>query len=574
MPRGHLLSSYLIPMIIRSIRCDLLDEPLLAKSAVTKLYQTDGEDLEIGWVDSFTDRQSGKNSANRGNSNSILDITKGKFGGLFKATRTQTPQSKVSISWEVCYDIAQRISDTSKPVEVQNMAAAVLSIGRHFDLDQYDAQAVISTITLHSLSLQGDSLNTAERIWSVGVLVYLRAQLSEEYRNSLQAAIPAVWTAKDLGRPRGQFLLFFLQDKDLGKAAQEMWSELPPKVETSEYGSEKASSLMKLILNCLKQPKTPKRDGFDEETNMVRLLLHLEEYHYGSYLHFTQSVKSARVQEKILESDISFQLADETLAPPFKRILKEFENLQIINEDQIPKILEILKLEQISIPQLSRLFRALNWVFNRQIAMYDYFQVRLDDYFEMVPRLFEMLTTRRFGRLDPRSFSWDSLEFLIYSDNEDHVAKQYRNALAKVLVAKSVLSENDIAPDSEHLRGLSKKEILTRMLFGIFKRVSAAKTFEHSDKVTEAILTEYTLHLIVSKMGQRTLYHRLLTFKHDPERLPTRQTVAFTMLSEQIFEFVKHHSWNDDNQFDAFQAALIDLEWQLIYVDISLPPPK
>ncbi|EGG10852.1 uncharacterized protein MELLADRAFT_102591 [Melampsora larici-populina 98AG31] len=177
--------------------------------------------------------------------------------------------------------------------------------------------------------------------------------------------------------------------------------------------SEQASSLMQLIVKHLGRQNIP-QNGFDEETNTVRLLLHLEEYHDESYLRFKKSINSGRVQEKILESDISFQLADEKLAPPFKSLLTEFRNTKTINLLQITRLLQSLEHEQISIPQLGRLFRALNLVINRNRAIYTDFHVQLNGHSEIVPKLFKMLTQRRYGQLDPQSFTWDSLEYLIY----------------------------------------------------------------------------------------------------------------------------------------------------------------
>ncbi|EGG07744.1 uncharacterized protein MELLADRAFT_105670 [Melampsora larici-populina 98AG31] len=616
MARSHFLSFYVILILLPLLGCRLIDKALLEKSTLTKLDHIHGEDPDdFLLIEPFTDLQVGQQKQYRENSKSMFDITrlKGTFTSIFKTqTQTKAPESKALISWKVCYGIAQKASGPSNSLEVQNMATAVRAIGPRFDLYQNTARVKIQdvkyAINLHALSLQSDSLNTAERIWSVGVLEYLRSQLSEGYRNSLHAPIPDVWTAKDLSRPRGQFLLFFLQDKDLGKAAQEMWSEFPPKLETSEYvtqeaiqresivhliqeqirtatdrpsaefqtihlafinletpiDSGKASSLMELIINHLNRPNIPKRDGFDEQATTVRLLLHLEEYHYESYVRFRVATDSRDIQEKILASDISFQLA-ERLPPGVRSLLTEFQNTIPINGPQIIKVLESLKHEQISSPQLGRYFRALNFVVNRNRAIYTYFHYQLKNYPEIMPKLFEMLIQRRYGQMDPELFSKDSSEYLIYSENEDRVAMKYRDALAEVLVSKQVLSERDTTERSQNLAGASKQSILTSMLYAIFKKVSESKAFEHNDPETEALLVEYILHLISFKIGDRTLYRRLIAYKQNTEKRPAYQTLAFEMLRQEIFQFVNKRAWNYARQPEDFTQDLRGLEDQILY---------
>ncbi|EGG10854.1 uncharacterized protein MELLADRAFT_102595 [Melampsora larici-populina 98AG31] len=604
----YFLSFYLIWLLFPLLDCSPFDIPLLAKPSVKKLDEIYGDDLKTPLLkDSSTAFQVDRQKPNRGNVKSILKFTKGGITNLVKTrTRTRIPQSQVLLSWDASYAIAQKADKPSEVSEVQAMVKTILDLGPQ--CNAVDINKLISRINLHSLSLEDDSLRPAERLWFVGVLSFLRSRLPEEDQKAAHSAIPDRWTAADLGRPREQFLRFFLKGTHLRMAVQDMWSEVPSKLETSEYviqeamqresivhlirkqirmanaanrpsaefqrlylafinldtpiESNKAFDLVASIMKHLDQPKPTEKDGFDEESNTVRLLLHLEEYHEQSYRQLHSWFKLRNFEEKIFESDVRFQLADETLAPRFKRLLKGFENPKTINEPQIINVLETLKHEQISDPQVGRLFRALDFVFN-SYERGNHFRLLLDEYPQIVPRLFEMLSKRRYGRLNPRWFLHDTLEHLIYMANEDRIAKEYRNELANHLVSRGVLSKDEIVQDSEHLPRADKDPILTSMLFGIFKQVSGLNKFMRNDKDTNSILVEYILHLMIFKIDRNGLSRLVLSYKNDPERVPDYHTENFILLYKEIAQFLITKSWDVDDAFNKFAPELQKLQTRL-----------
>ncbi|EGF99230.1 uncharacterized protein MELLADRAFT_112903 [Melampsora larici-populina 98AG31] len=395
-----------------------LYEPLL-NTPYKRLPQADPNDPETFLLEeSFTDFQLAKQKANTQNGKSIV---KTGFTPIF-STQTQTPDSRHGTGWEVWYEISQKAKSSASP-EVKEMAEAIAAYGTQFDihgiLPQDQTKHITSTINLFYMFLQSDSLNTAERIWSVGVLSHLKSQIPE----LREFAIPRSWTAKDLGRLRGQYLEYFLQDKDLETVAQKMWSESPPKLETTnpviqeairresivhlikeqmakaplkpspEFGalylafinletpmdSKKASSLMKLLFDHLEKTTGP-WNLFDEEDNTTRMILHLEEYNVESYLQFKELARTNRFREKILEGDTSFQLAEEGLSPSFRFLLEDFRKTKTANEHQIPKIFDILKDEHMSVSRLGRFFRVLNLVFMGNGGMYNAFKLQLERY--------------------------------------------------------------------------------------------------------------------------------------------------------------------------------------------------
>ncbi|EGG03507.1 uncharacterized protein MELLADRAFT_109270 [Melampsora larici-populina 98AG31] len=499
MTRNYYLSFCLILMLLPLLESLPYNEPLLNLS-YKKLAELDNDNPEALLLGtSFTDFQEGKQRANQGRLWSILDTTKSALKEFFNP-QSKTPGNKALTSWEVCYGISAKAIGSSDSPTVKDMANAVLELGPRFHLHQYNPQVdlehVKSTLKLHYNSLESDALSTAERIWSVGVLSYLRSRIPKD-RHS---AIPLVWTANDLIRPRGDFLLFFLQDEDLGKIAEEMWAESPFKSEPFEHiiqeviqresivhhikdqigtapdppskdfqtlylafinletpiDSEKASSLMILIKNHLEHLNRKKRNHFDEEANTIRILLHLEEHHYDSSVEFRRLTKSPTILAKVLQSDISFQIAG-TLPPRLSSFLRELLNTNTVNIHHITQVLEILKHEQISTPQLGRLFRVLNLVFKRDRAMYRVFSIRLDEYTELIPKLSEMLLKYRHGRMKTQGFAWGTVEYFVLNKNTDQLAEKYRNLPRNALVSNS---ERETARDFKNSRGLSRERVV------------------------------------------------------------------------------------------------------------------
>lgn len=619
MARNYLLLSYLILILIPSLESlpvggNVL-EPLLKLSYKKLDHIEDGESEIILPTDSFRSFQAERPKANRGDRGDIQSILKTATGRFRTFFTPQTSESKVLASWEVCYDISAKVFESSQSPEVKRLATAVLKLGPRFSLHQYGPQDIIehfkSTLDFSYLALEIDSLSTAERLWSVGVLSYLRSR-SPGYRNW---AIPGLWTANDMTRPRGDFLLFLLQDRYVGNVIRDLWLESPSETETSEQVIQeairrestvhfiknqmrlpghhpsasfhelylafinlktpidvgKASSLMRSIKDRLSHSKKLMRIGFDEDANIVRLLLHLEENHYQSYPQFTALINNPQSREKILQNDIRFQLSDEKLPENVIDLLKEFQNIRTVNEQQIPKILDILNQEQMSISQLGRFFRVLTLSFAGNHQMYESFQLQLGQHSEMVPRLFERLLKYRHGRITPGQFEWGALEYLVFLKNEDQVMKKYRNGLADELLSRGVLSKDEIVKDEQDLPEATKQLIIDQMLYTIFKNMAAARISQHNLD-TDHKLIEYILHLISFKNDDKMLYRLFLAPKSSPETLPIHQTTAFRALSETVSVFLDNRSWWDhDGQLNGFRKSLKLLEEQIHIMEHQIP---
>ncbi|KAH9811234.1 hypothetical protein DFH28DRAFT_1181863 [Melampsora americana] len=603
MAHSSCLFFYLTVLVIPSLYSLPMDTPLLASS-----WKGLDEEVSNPFLSKHSTKcfQAEKCTENNRGVKSILGTTKGAFK---KKLVRQTPTPKtIPTDWEVCFGVSKKALE-SESTELRSMAEAVIHLGLQFDLHEYNPQNkmehILYTINLFYSALENDSLNTAERIWSVGVVSFLRTQIPDD----TTPVIPSVWKAEDLARPRSHFLRYFLQDKDLGKAIQEMWSDSAQ--EPSEHiiqeviqresivnhiqrqismghvrgsiefqtiyldfinlkspiDSQKALSLIRLISNHLDRQQIQDRTGFDEEKHTVRFLLHLEEHNYESNLEFKKLIEQRKLRKKILAKDTSIQL-EEKLHPNAIDLLKQLKNPTIVDAKKIREALKVLVDEQISISQAGRLLRVVNLLSKSNSEIYIWLNHQLDRHPRMVPRLYDKLLKYRHGRIDPNWFDSKDIEYLILSKQEDQVAKKYKDDLAKALVSKCVLSKGDItgAGYSAIYSETNKVYMVTVILYAIFKRmlVLKAKSYADQEYNTDNVLVEYILHLIAFKNNDKRLYRHLLADKHVPEVFPLHHTLLFQKLSMIVLSFVDNPSWDHNDRYDIFSDALNSLEKVII----------
>ncbi|EGG09219.1 uncharacterized protein MELLADRAFT_61423 [Melampsora larici-populina 98AG31] len=604
MAYNYFLVLHLLAIIIPSIYSLHLYKPL-SDSSCKEVKEID-ERLSEPFLP--TSYQAGSSTTALGGVKSILDTTKEVLKSLLNPHTSR--QYKLSTSWEVCFDISTKALESSESPEVKSMAKAVMKLGSQFDRLDYNPQnkmdQIISTINLFYLALQNDSINMAERIWSVVVLSLLRLKIPEDKTPT----IPGVWEAQDLGRPRGHFLLFFLQDKDLGKVIQEMWSD--SHLEPSEHviqeaiqresivhqiqrqmarfhpskhfqtiylafinlespiDSQEALSLIELIRDHLDRLETQNRNGFDEEKNTIRLLLHLEVHDQGSYLKYKELIKKPNFREKMLAVDASIQL-EEKLPPSFSDLLKQIHTTKIVDTEQIKNALRyVVKDEQISTSQAGRCLRVLNLLYKSDTVSNAWLNNHLDKYPQIIPKLYEKLLKYRHGRMDPNWFVSRDLESMIFNklfvlgsiEDEDQVAEKYRIDLANVLVSKGVLHKRCTTGPSPNESRLVKEYMNNVSLYWIFHRMLELKANSNADQDHNAdyVIVEYILHVISFKNNDKKLYRHLLADKHVPEIFPLYYTLVFQKLSKTVFSFVYDQSWEHGGRIDIFTDAMKKLE--------------
>ncbi|KAH9811235.1 hypothetical protein DFH28DRAFT_982616 [Melampsora americana] len=606
MAQTSTLILYLVAIAIPSIYCIPMYTPLLDSSC--KGLEKFDKEVSKPFLpkDSLQHLQGGKSTANIGGVGSSLETAKGALQNSL-TPQSSTPENLSSASWEVCYVVAQKALQSSRSPDVKAMAKAVIHLGLQFNLHQYDPKVkmdlIIPVINLFHLSLEGGSLSKAEMIWSVGVLSFLGSQIPA----GGITAIPKVWQAKYLGSPRGHFLLFFLQDKDLGKAIQEMWlhsdqepSEkiiqeaiqresivhhiqrqlgvAPVRPSTSfqaiylafinlktPIDSEKALSLIGLIVKHLdiKNIKNIKKaTGFDEEKITIQLLLHLEEYNYESSLRFKELIEIKRLRIKILLRDTSLQLQEE-LPPDFSEILKHFENTAKVSVPKLEKTLQVLvEEEQISIPQAGRFLRVINLLSKSNSELHTWLNNLLDQNPHMVSRLYKKLLNYCHGQMDPNWFDFEGFEYLIISKYEDQVAEKYRDDLADVLISKGILSKATPVRFAPTLISHGKGYTVTTILHEICKRMLDLKARSHANQEhnVDYVLAEYILHLISFKNNDKKLYRSLRNDMHDPKIFSSDHTILFQKLSHLVLRFVYETFRYDKSRYNLFLDALNILE--------------
>ncbi|EGF99102.1 uncharacterized protein MELLADRAFT_94918 [Melampsora larici-populina 98AG31] len=570
-------------------------------------------------TDASTGLQAGTEKSNRGIFKSIFQAGKGGLKPFF-VTQPRTPDGEFLISWEVCYEISHKAFASSPPSRTQEMAEAVLKFGPQFDRHQDDPEVemehIMSTIDLFSRSLEEDKLSAAERIWAVGVLSYLRSRISEENKT----VIPSLWTADDLRRPRAGRVAIVsparsnLQNLDIktkhgirGPADVEIIQResvvhlisnlgdlghddpsihfqkvylafINLKTPINRKTASSLMGLMRLIGEQLKSSKTPTK----KESNTIRMLLHLVEYHYESSSEFTKLTRIPDIRGRILENAIRFQLEDKQLDPFVRDLLLDFQNKKFVDSDRTSEILHLIKEDRISIPQLGRLWRVITLVHRSDREMYPDHAIFFSQHSEMIPKLHEMVWKFRYGRMNPEKF-WDyEIEPFVFGKWDKRAAQKYRTRLAKRLISKGLLTGRETIRDTECLTEGIKKRVLTTTLYGIVKKVSDDKAVTRTkNKYTDYLIAEYILHLISFKNDDKILYNHLFFDQHVLGKTSKDYTPFFKKLSQKVFEFIDSPVWHDDGQPETFAKALKQLETSIPsvtfaaergkYQDASLP---
>ncbi|EGG03506.1 uncharacterized protein MELLADRAFT_65575 [Melampsora larici-populina 98AG31] len=510
-----------------------------------------------------------------------------------------SPQPETSMAWPRYYHIASEALQSFSVPEAKKLARTVLALGPEFshyrnhpELSEEKIRLIIN-LTRHVL--QNDSLMAAERIWAFGIFLHLKRQIKADKIEP----IPTIWEEKGMNRPREEYLSFFLKGKDVEELVQEMWSGFPSQVEPGDrviqeaiqressihliknqekavshqpstqlqtllldfmnletpISSDKASILLERIWRQLDERVKQKEilSALDETKNLVRLLMHLEEYNHASSVKFERSMKellmtNEKLWDTIFHTDIVLQLEDERLLPEFKTILRDFTNTVGMDRQQLFKVLGVLHHQPVSSSQLARFFRVVNLVFRRNPGVYDMLDLALNQHPEMISALSEMTLRYGHGNVNPHWPGSDDLRYLIFRKQEDQMASDLRNRLAKILIHQGILSEVETGRRLEEMKWDfcgSRKKSVTRTLYTIFNKILTNPDFER-----DSDLMEYILYLISLKNDDAKLYRHLIN----------KESGVFERLLKAVSKFSQAPSWNKQGTLDEFEIALKRLE--------------
>ncbi|KAH9824954.1 hypothetical protein DFH28DRAFT_1102584 [Melampsora americana] len=555
--------------------------------------------LEKCCLKGYEEQKSGAISAYE----SSINNRKGKLHILWDALiQKKTPQTKTSLAWSRYRGIAEEALHSFSVPEAKRLAKAVLELGPKFSHHHHHPQLfekkIKSIINLTHLVLQIDPLMEAERIWALGILLYLRRQIPADKDN----IIPIIWEAKDMNRSREEFLSFLLKDVNVERLVREMWSGFPFQVETGDrdiqeaiqrdstihliknqmkvmshhpstkfqshlldfvnlgtpINSEKASSLFQSIWHHLNEKRKPTEmlTNFDEGKNTIRLLLHLEEYHDTTSDMFQISMQESKSWwDMNFHTDIVFQLQDEKLLPEFKTILRDFTKTLEMDRSQLDKVLEVLNHQPTSSSQLARFFRVVNLVLKRNPGIYETLDHALNQHPEMISDLSEMSLKHGIGNINPHWAGSMDLRYFIFRKQEDQMASLDREKLARILIHQGILSEDETGRGLEEMKWNfcgSRKKTVTQTLQTIFKRILD----DPADMSKRPELMKYILYLISLKNDDAKLYRHLLV----------RGSPVVAKLVDEVVKFSEDPSWNKDGTLPDFETALHGLEKILVHV--------
>ncbi|EGG03441.1 uncharacterized protein MELLADRAFT_65579 [Melampsora larici-populina 98AG31] len=518
-------------------------------SILPSLYSLPTEELLLGSYHAFGQGGEPGSSLSKGagikihtNQEVKIEIPKREITESFKGVFPKhNHRVKVATPWQIYYEVAEKASRASVFPQVKRLAESVLKLGS--DLNNIpDGSQIHTAITRDIIDLarsviRNEVTNEAERIWALGIFSYLNPHI--------HVSTPVTWKDEHLSRPREDLQLFLLKDHNLKKVVHKIWSSSPSKAKPSELISEtmqressisfiqkeldstshapskdfseiylsfinlrspicwdRLSTFKKMILSFLSKPiiSSEREEVFDEEKNVIRLLLYLEEHHYIGFRDFNALIKNKDICPRILHSDIEIQLSDNRLASEFKLLLKKFQNSKDL---EVSHITQILRVKSISSQQLKRFIRVLDALFESNEHLFKSMALQLNDHPKMIPDLVKILPNFLPDRTVEIYSLWDrpkELKTLVLRKQEDQIAEKHRNHLADTLISNRVLSTAEAGKGLKVLtwnfatpRGIE----LTKILHDIFKVVS--RRFTAKDFRLKNELIEYILHLISLK---------------------------------------------------------------------------
>ncbi|KAH9824963.1 hypothetical protein DFH28DRAFT_1077431 [Melampsora americana] len=453
-------------------------------------------------------------------------------------------RTKVVTPWKVYYDVAKKAFEASVFPLVKQLADNVLKLGSDANNIEngslIDKQSIRDTIDLARSVLQNEALSEAERLWALAIVSHLNARIS--------VSTPSVWMNEHLSNPREDLTLFLLKDYNLKTIIQKSWSSFPSKFKPSEWISEtmqreslinsiqkdldtsshqpskefseiylsfinlrspvcldRLSTFKKMVISYLHTPMidTEAKKVFDEEKNVIKLLLYLEEHLYIGFRDFNALIQNKDICPRILGSDIEMQLSDNRLPSEFKLLLEKFQHSKELDGELIPEILRVLHFKPIPSQQLRRFLRVLDTLFASNELLFKTMDLHLNNDPKTIQSLLKILPKFLPSHKIENYSLWDrpkELKTLVLRKQEDQIAEKHRNDLADTLISNRVLSASETGKGLKVLTWnfAAPREIeLTKILHEIFKVMS--QRFAKGNFTFKDDLIEYIVHLISLK---------------------------------------------------------------------------
>ncbi|EGG06220.1 uncharacterized protein MELLADRAFT_106913 [Melampsora larici-populina 98AG31] len=458
------------------------------------------------------------------------------------ASETSTPKSAGPSNWKIYYGIAPKVFHQNTHIDkLCALVHEVARLGYEFTSTMYSSENIVHhllpCINLAYSALNLDSLGMRERMWVVGVLSCLESSIPKEMISGLSGNIRFF---------RGKFELLLLRGWPLGPTLEKMWptslelKHYPPysvleallrvslvnsvlhQMPTSIKPSPGFEAILHLLLtlkmlikesNALdltkdiaarlnEMPSSPRSAGvFDEGKVLIQILLHLQENHLPSKIHFLELCKNHSMAQRVMEVDIGLE---DTLSQNSKDILQGLlMGIKKMKTDEIiPALTKVLH-ENKTILQCRKLLRLLDLA-NRQNSHYFYsLDTVLSDSITLSQRISWILNEQYPNKNHPTFFRSLGSEFLTLCarKTEELTSFNRRKEIENKLISKGVLLPQNIEPFERVLAWNfegNRKPKLTEYLETIHSKRSSSKNLWDALRPTDPIV-EYVIHIICLK---------------------------------------------------------------------------
>ncbi|KAH9821555.1 hypothetical protein DFH28DRAFT_949820 [Melampsora americana] len=554
-----------------------LELPLLADE-VYNHYPTSDKGLILDLYSGEGGRKSlVPNQANR--PNRIVATLCQKVEQLL-ASDSSTPKSAGPSNWKVYYEIAPKVL-------YQNHKIPEISA---LELDEH----VMSCIKLAHIVLDDDSLGMRERIWVVGVLSCLESKIPMKTMQSTSEASDNTHQTFF----RGRFELLLLQGWTLGDTLKAIWPEslkvthypayavlealqrsalvdsiikqIPESAKTSEefeailhllvhlkmpIMKSNALELTKRIADQLKNmSNSPTSAGFfDERKAMIQFLLHLQENHLPSKIHFLEFAKDQDMASKTLKVDIGLE---DTLSQDSKKVLHELlKNINKIDTQELIPALKKLTLENYTILQWRKILRVLDLANRQNPVFYQSLDEILSGSMTMTKRFANSLCEQYTEAQNFPGFFrslGSHLLALISRKTEEFIAANRRKELENILISDGILLPQNIEPFHKALawKFEGDRELeLHNYLQQTFTEILSRREIWGALLATDP-LVEYIINIICLKNNNE----RLLTW------LSQRNLPRFRQISYHEFYKIKSSLKKSSDQTFGFRLQMFEKE--------------
>ncbi|KAH9824955.1 hypothetical protein DFH28DRAFT_942339 [Melampsora americana] len=389
--------------------------------------------------------------------------------------------------------------------------------------------------------LETARLKDNHRLWALGVLLCLKRRSTTQEDSS--PLIMKDWKIFHLDNRRvGDFELFLLKDHNLCRilsrqeVSDNVIKEALDRAKNKDLINKTRHREFQKLLVSFMNLKTPIDDtranvlmekikkilhntkrflGTPSEKFAIRILLHMEEYHFNSMIQFRELITNPKICTLILTKDVEFQLEDTDLSPILKKVLKSLMNNETLKSESIHMALEAMADEKYSLLHRARVTRVLNLMTKHDDDVYNLINAELNHSHSMISSLSNMFSELSHGNMHPEGLRKNDIQALVLQKECVMLTDARLSKLELDLLSEEFLYMNDIEYLFEEFRLISTGSSATGLI-PLIKKLLVKLMRYRSDSTDPKLYEskcnaiEFISHLILLIKYDIRLYRNLL----------------------------------------------------------------